>query len=470
MQAGYYIPEYKQRRDLHFRKNNRKRDNALYGLEAKADELVKQAEQGVYDMSTQTDFKSPDASTNTTNTRDASTQDSITTVQSQISPNVLASQNPQLSQTSIINPNVNIGTSPTLRPQLDVTMTPFTSPSQTPVATVKETSPNTVSQATPQEIPTEIKKPDISPKKDISPLHSPAVKEVIETLAADKLLSNIKAKDKLIEMIKYFQQLHGNRVKTITINPNKATTAFKIGITQKGNQLSATIKPMENGKFKSGNPIAIITNEFKYPENIDITYSLTDSINKAITNFNKVINNSEDKPEIKLASQTVIDGLGLSKINYPHFVQKVNSKDRMMFHLPEFIRGNIKYYDDSTKDNIAILHASKPAMKIINDIVKAGTFSEKDYKEIKPEEVKQMNEIIVKTKAMIPSSLDFRLFHEDDLKSLKDRYQVLVGELSAGNKGSLVKDEMIAILQKLRKLKAIKVSKANDLIKGLREF
>jgi hypothetical protein len=46
-------------------------------------------------------------------------------------------------------------------------------------------------------------------------------------------------------------------------------------------------------------------------------------------------------------------------------------------------------------------------------------------------------------------------YHLDDIAELKQRYKVLVGEITAGNHGKLVLEEMRDIVKQLAKYRAI---------------
>lgn len=138
--------------------------------------------------------------------------------------------------------------------------------------------------------------------------------------------------------------------------------------------------------------------------------------------------------------------------------------------LPAYLKGSIRLFAKNGGNPIVSQkNASSAFLNIVKDIVESGTFSTADYKNVSPKEALNVNAFIKATKPLIPSA--FAAVHNGaDLHALRKRYQVLVGELSVGNTGQLVKEEMISILRTLERLKAISKPKVNDLIKGLKEL
>lgn len=165
------------------------------------------------------------------------------------------------------------------------------------------------------------------------------------------------------------------------------------------------------------------------------------------------------------------EGKGLestnSRVEFRHRI----SKGKLKFVLiPAYLKGNIRLFPKGGGNPlISQPHASPAFLNIVKDIIDSGTFSAADYKNTEPKESHNVNAFIKQTQPLLPSGL--ALVHNgSDIQTLRKRYQVLVGELSAGNHGEVVKSEMIDILRKLERLKALGRSKVMDLIKGLREL
>ncbi len=136
---------------------------------------------------------------------------------------------------------------------------------------------------------------------------------------------------------------------------------------------------------------------------------------------------------------------------------------------PSLLRGDLRVYNKSGK---AVMSASKisPAFqRIVRDTIDRNTFDPQDYSTIEPSESADVNHFISISKPIAPSGID-RLANADGIWKLKKRYEVLVGELSAGNDGSLVRQEMEAILRSLMRMHAINPAKAKDLIKALHDY
>lgn len=136
---------------------------------------------------------------------------------------------------------------------------------------------------------------------------------------------------------------------------------------------------------------------------------------------------------------------------------------------PSLLKGDLRVYSKSGK---AVMSASKisPAFqRIVRDTIDRNTFDPQDYSTIEPSESADVNHFISISKPIAPSGID-RLANADGIWKLKKRYEVLVGELSAGNDGSLVRQEMEAILRSLMRMHAINPAKAKDLIKALHDY
>lgn len=107
-------------------------------------------------------------------------------------------------------------------------------------------------------------------------------------------------------------------------------------------------------------------------------------------------------------------------------------------------------------------------MNIVKDIIERGEFEPSNYKATGPKEAHNVNHFIKLTKPLIPSGLAFTS-NSADAHQLRHRYQILVDELSAGNSGELLKEEMIEILRNFELMKLLGRAKSMQLIKGLKD-
>jgi hypothetical protein len=106
---------------------------------------------------------------------------------------------------------------------------------------------------------------------------------------------------------------------------------------------------------------------------------------------------------------------------------------------------------------------------MITDIIERNTYEADDFSHLEPKEVADFNRFVALTMPIQPRGID-RLSNADSIWQMKKRYEVLVGELSAGNSGKLVRDEMANLLRGLIRLRAMSPDKGKQLIKELRDF
>lgn len=136
---------------------------------------------------------------------------------------------------------------------------------------------------------------------------------------------------------------------------------------------------------------------------------------------------------------------------------------------PSLYKGHIRLYNKSGRPVVSRSSVSPSFQRIVKDIVERNTFEPDDYSTLDPKETPDANKFIQATKPIQPRNID-RLSNADTIWQLKKRYEVLVGELSSGNTGKLVRDEMETILRSLIRLHALNIDKGRQLIKSLREF
>jgi hypothetical protein len=145
------------------------------------------------------------------------------------------------------------------------------------------------------------------------------------------------------------------------------------------------------------------------------------------------------------------------------------AKGQIYLMLPQLIKGHIRLYNKSGRPVITRSNVSPSFQRIAKDIVERNTFEADDYSTIDPKESADVNKFIEATKPIQPRNIN-HLSNADTIWQLKKRYEVLVGELSAGNTGKLVRDEMETILRNLIRLHALNIDKGRQLIRSLREF
>lgn len=136
---------------------------------------------------------------------------------------------------------------------------------------------------------------------------------------------------------------------------------------------------------------------------------------------------------------------------------------------PSLYKGHIRLYNKSGRPVVSRSSVSPSFQRIVKDIVERNTFEQDDYSTLDAKETADANKFIQATKPIQPRNID-RLSNADTIWQLKKRYEVLVGELSSGNTGKLVRDEMETILRSLIRLHALNIDKGRQLIKSLREF
>jgi hypothetical protein len=136
---------------------------------------------------------------------------------------------------------------------------------------------------------------------------------------------------------------------------------------------------------------------------------------------------------------------------------------------PSLLKGDLRVYTKSGKPVMSISRISPAFQRIVRDVIDRNTFSPEDFSSVEPKESADVNHFITISKPVSPSGID-RLANADTIWKLKKRYEVLVGQLSAGNDGLLVRNEMEEILRSLMRMHAINPAKAKDLIKSLHDY
>lgn len=136
---------------------------------------------------------------------------------------------------------------------------------------------------------------------------------------------------------------------------------------------------------------------------------------------------------------------------------------------PSLLKGDLRVYAKSGRPIMSISKISPAFQRIVRDVIDRNTFDPQDFSAIEPSESADVNQFITISKPVSPSGVD-RLANADMVWKLKKRYEVLVGQLSAGNDGLIVRREMEDILRSLMRVYAINPVKAKGLIKALNEY
>ena len=164
------------------------------------------------------------------------------------------------------------------------------------------------------------------------------------------------------------------------------------------------------------------------------------------------------------------DNIGSSRVVY-----KSNkggngvAKGQLYLMLPQLIKGHIRLYNKSGRPVVSRSNVSPSFQRVVKDAVEHNTFEADDSSNGVPKESADVNKFIEATKPIQPRNIN-RLSNADTVWKMKKRYEVLVGELSAGNTGKLVRDEMETILRNLIRLHALNQDKGRELIRSLRDF
>jgi hypothetical protein len=199
-------------------------------------------------------------------------------------------------------------------------------------------------------------------------------------------------------------------------------------------------------------------------------YDILRSIKEANVNYEKdLFRPNKDGTSTGLGVGSP-DNIGSSRVIY-----KSNkggngvAKGQLYLMLPQLIKGHIRLYSKSGRPVVSRSNVSPQFQRIAKDIVDRNTFEADDYSNVDPKESADVNKFIEATKPIQPRNIN-RLSNADTIWQMKKRYEVLVGELSAGNHGKIVRDEMETILRNLIRLHALNQDKGRELIRSLRDF
>lgn len=151
-----------------------------------------------------------------------------------------------------------------------------------------------------------------------------------------------------------------------------------------------------------------------------------------------------------------------------HWSDKVMHGDNNYMLRNPFLNGRIAYYPfGANMQQITIRTPSAHALKIIRDMIETGTFDKADYDRLMKDEGDKMNRIIKQSNIVIPHDVELKGYHNEEVADLRQRYKILIGEITAGNKGKLVLDEMRDILRQLESYHAISAPTRAKLLKQI---
>lgn len=151
-----------------------------------------------------------------------------------------------------------------------------------------------------------------------------------------------------------------------------------------------------------------------------------------------------------------------------HWSDKVMSGDNNYVLRNPFLNGRIAYYPyGANMKQIVIRTPSAHALKMVRDMVETGTFDKADYNRLMKDEGDKMNRIIKQSNVVIPHDIELKGYHHEEVADLRQRYKVLIGEITAGNHGKLVLNEMRDILRQLESYHAISAPTRTKLLKQI---
>lgn len=137
-------------------------------------------------------------------------------------------------------------------------------------------------------------------------------------------------------------------------------------------------------------------------------------------------------------------------------------------------------YIDLKDDNLVVKRSSKAKNKLIYltnispllkktilQMQKDKSFDLDIYDVLKESEKQVINKLITLLKLDTPDRVKSSI--QDAIFNLKNRYEILIGEMRAGNDGKIVSDELKQVVIKLYDLKAIGLRKKNAILNALNE-
>lgn len=150
-------------------------------------------------------------------------------------------------------------------------------------------------------------------------------------------------------------------------------------------------------------------------------------------------------------------------------VRKYNSEEnfgKFNLSLKALRKGNLTIYRPSSNHVLINRKNISPRLiKMINEIRSKMKFELEDYDNLKKSEQMVIDQIINLLRMDYPPKMRRTL--DEEVWNLKQRYEILISEINAGNDGKLVRDELKEVLAKLKELKVITKRKHDFIVKAI---
>ena len=201
--------------------------------------------------------------------------------------------------------------------------------------------------------------------------------------------------------------------------------------------------------------------KYKFKTNI---LALTDDKKNLIFPDGDLLEDSNLSASLKLNLGSLegkgIKGKGMSVVN--------GEKNFGAYHLslPALRKGNLSIYRPKSNSVIVSRRNMSPTLiKIINEIKSTMKFNLDDYDRLKVMEQKVVDHVINLLRMDYPPKMKRALDEEN--WNLKQRYEILLSEINAGNGGYMVVNELKDVLGKLKENKVINNRKYKLIISAL---
>jgi hypothetical protein len=172
----------------------------------------------------------------------------------------------------------------------------------------------------------------------------------------------------------------------------------------------------------------------------------------------------------KQASDLGITGTGLKRLGLAsRRPRKGETLPMNSVLLNQLDKGHLNVVTKKGNQVLKQKNISDAFKRIVNAVMKSGTFEADDYKKIEDIEIPSVNQFIIQSDAVIPPDTPYKTT-SDHVKDVKSRYNILVGQLASGNSGRIVREEMKEILKEMWRLKQITFKAYKSRVNGLKDF
>jgi hypothetical protein len=169
--------------------------------------------------------------------------------------------------------------------------------------------------------------------------------------------------------------------------------------------------------------------------------------------------------KLNLIARNALQGQGIKKTG----VRKYNSEQnfgKYNLSLKALRKGNLTIYRPASNHILINRKNISPRLiKMINEIRGKMKFELEDYDNLKKAEQMVIDQIINLLRMDYPAKMRRTL--DEEVWNLKQRYEILISEINAGNDGKLVKDELRDVLFKLKELKVITKRKHDFIVNAI---